>query len=241
MKVDAYALTDKGDSRALNEDAYGIFSQEQFYVVADGVGGRQGGEVAAKETVNQLFYGVHRLYNLLANCSEQEVQNLLKLNVDETNQVVINKGLAHTELKGMASTFCFVFVFLDMAYYSHFGDSRIYVYREKKLRALTQDHTVAQELKNSRKYLVSKQQKNTLTKAIGLTSEQSTKIQLETIKSGDIFLLCSDGLLESFSEREIEKYLSKEQAPKELIKEMILDARNRGAKDNITAIILNVS
>lgn len=241
MKIEAKALTDKGNTRKKNEDAYGIYHAEQFYVVADGVGGHKGGDVAAKETVSQLFYGVHRLFNQLVNCSEDEVQNLLKLNVDETNQVVINKGKAHSELKGMASTFCFVFVFSDMAYYSHYGDSRIYLYREKKLKALTKDHTVAQELQDSDKPETSKSQKNTLTKAIGLTRSQSAAIQIESVKMGDVFLLCSDGVFEGLEEQDLAKYLSKNQPSKDTLKEIILDARNRGAKDNITAIILTAT
>ncbi|MCH9632582.1 MAG: Serine/threonine phosphatase stp [Chlamydiae bacterium] len=241
MRIEADALTDQGNTRKKNEDAYGIYRTEQFYVVADGVGGQQAGEVAAKETVDQLFYGVHRLFNLLANCSEDEVQNLLKLNVDETNQVVINKGKAHSKLKGMASTFCFIFVFSDMAYYSHYGDSRIYLYREKKLKALTKDHTVAQELLESKSPSISKAQKNTLTKAIGLTGSQKASIDLIPIKKGDIFFLCSDGIFEGLGEGHLAQYLSKSQSSKETLKEIILDARNRGAKDNITAIILNVT
>ncbi len=241
MKIDAKALTDKGNSRKKNEDAYGIYHTEQFYVVADGVGGHKAGEVAAKETVSQLFYGVHRLFNKLVNCSEDQVQNLLKLNVDETNHIVINKGKAHSELKGMASTFCFIFVFSDTAYYSHYGDSRIYLFREKKLKALTKDHTVAQELQNSDNFEISKSQKNTLTKAIGLTRSQNASVQLEAVERGDIFLLCSDGVFEGLEEKDLVQYLSKNQPSKETLKEIILDARNRGAKDNITVLILTVT
>lgn len=240
MKIEAFALTDKGDTRIKNQDAYGVFPNENFYVIADGVGGHQGGEVAAVETVNQLFYGVHRLYHLIAGCSEQAVQNLLKLNVSEANQIVINKGKAHQDLKGMASTFCFIFAFSDMAYYSHYGDSRIYLFRENKLTQLTKDHTVAQELKDSNQVVLGRHQENTLTKAIGLTSRQTASVKLEPIKSQDIFLLCTDGLTEKFKERDLKGYLSRDQPTGDILREMILDARNRGAKDNITAILLKV-
>ena len=241
MKIEAKALTDKGNTRKKNEDAYGIYHSEQFYVLADGVGGHKGGDVAAKETVSQLFYGVHRLFNQLVNCSEDQVQNLLKLNVNETNQIVINKGKAYRELNGMASTFCFVFIFSDMAYYSHYGDSRIYLYREEKLKALTKDHTVAQELQDSNKFEASKIQKNTLTRAIGLTRSQSAAVQMEPVQSDDVFLLCSDGVFEGLEDIDLAKYLSKNQPSKETLKEIILGARNNGAKDNITAIILTAS
>lgn len=240
MKIEAFALTDKGNTRAKNQDAYGIFPNEHFYVIADGVGGHQGGEVAAVETVNQLFYGIHRLYNLISGCSQQAVQNLLTLNVSETNQIVINKGKAHQDLQGMASTFCFIFAFSNVAYYSHYGDSRIYLFREKKLSQLTKDHTVAQELKDSNQVVYARRQENTLTKAIGLTAQQTASVKLEPIQSKDIFLLCTDGLTEKFKEGDLQGYLSRNQSSDELLREMILDARNRGAKDNITAMLLKV-
>lgn len=240
MKVEAFALSDKGDSREKNEDAYGVFHREQFYVVADGVGGHSGGDVAAKETVNQLFYGVHRLYNLLASCQPEEIQNLLKLNVDETNQVVINKAKAHQELKGMASTFCFVFIFLDTVYYSHYGDSRIYLLRNQKLRALTKDHTLAQELIDKNQKITHERQHNTLTQAIGIRGPQNAVISSEKVESGDIFFLCTDGLIEGLGEDDIAYHLSRASHNHQLLQEIILDARNQQAKDNITLLLLKV-
>lgn len=240
MKIKIYADTDKGHTRLLNQDAYGVFPMEQFYIVADGVGGQAGGEVAAVETVNQLFYGIRRLFKQLENCTQEEIQQLLKLNVNETNHIVLNKGAAHAHLRGMASTYCFLFIYAKQGYFSHYGDTRLYLLRDKTLKLLTKDHTVAQEIEDAQRVVTSVRQKNTLTKAIGLKTEQTPHVELTSIQAQDTFLICTDGLTEKLSKDDIQGYLLRNQPRNEVLKEMILDARNRSAKDNITAIILEI-
>ena len=235
-----YSATDKGEVRTINQDAYGIFPQEQFYVVADGVGGHAGGEVAALETVNQLFYGIRRLVRQLKDQSPEEIIELLKLNVNETNHIVLNKSQAHEHLKGMASTFCFLFIFQKLGYISHYGDSRIYLLRDRQLQLLTKDHTLAQEIEDANQVVTSQRQKNTLTKAIGLHKEQIPQIDTIFLKAQDKFLICTDGLTETLTAADIRGYLLRSQSHNEMLKEMILDARNRLARDNITAIILQI-
>lgn len=241
MKIEALGVTDQGETREKNEDAFGIFEDEQFYVLADGVGGHLGGEVAALETVNQLYYGIQRVYPRLKECSEKEIQSLLKFNISETNQIVINKGNTRQELKGMASTFCFLFIFLGSVYYSHYGDSRIYLLREGELKLLTKDHTIAQELEDANKAITHKRQKSTLTKAIGVVESERASVKVEPILPSDKFFICSDGLLEGLGPKEIKFYLTQNKDPKTILQEIILDARNRGSKDNITAILIKAS
>lgn len=238
MKVEAYGITDKGDMRPRNEDAYGIFNEEQFYVLADGVGGHQGGEFAAKETVNHLYYNIQKIHNRLEHCFDEEIQNLLRIGISETNQIIIKKGKKREELKGMASTFCFLFFHLGYAYYSHYGDSRIYLLREKTLTALTKDHTLAQELEDANQLVTSVRQKSTLTKAIGLELPETALIEREEVLVNDQFLICSDGVLEGLSPQEIHFYLNQNKLPRTILKEMIVGARNRGSRDNITAILV---
>lgn len=241
MKFHAVGMTDQGDTRERNEDAFGIFNQERFYVLADGVGGHQGGEIASNETVSQLFYGIQRLQDKLNGCSNSDLQSLLKFNISEANQIVINKAEAISGLKGMASTFCFVFFHNDRVFYSHYGDSRIYRLRDNSLVALTKDHTLAQELQDANKAVTHERQKSTLTKAIGVTESGRASVKVEKLKEGDVFLLCSDGLLEGLNQDEIFSYLSQSKSLHTKLKELILGARNRGAKDNITTILIEVS
>lgn len=241
MKFHAVGMTDQGDTRERNEDAFGIFNQERFYVLADGVGGHQGGEVASNETVSQLYYGIQRLQDKIEGCSNEDLQSLLKFNISEANQIVMNKAEAISGLKGMASTFCFVFFHNDFVFYSHYGDSRIYRMRNKSLTALTKDHTLAQELQDANKRITHERQKSTLTKAIGVAESGRALVQVEKVKEQDLFLLCSDGLLEGLSQDEIHSYLTQNKSLHARLKDMILGARNRGAKDNITTILIEIS
>jgi PPM family protein phosphatase len=240
MKIQAYGITDKGDMRERNEDAYGIFNEEKFYVLADGVGGHQGGEFAAKETVNHLYYNLQKVHSRLESCSDDEIQNFLKISISETNQTIINKGRRREELNGMASTFCLLFFYTNFAYYSHFGDSRIYLLRDKELKALTKDHTLAQELEDANQRITHERQKSTLTKAIGLDLPETALIDKQEYFLNDQFLLCSDGVMEGLSAEEIHFYLSQNKESKTILEEMIVGARNRGSRDNITAILVKV-
>ncbi len=240
MQINAYAISDQGEVREHNEDAYGVFNLEKFYVLADGVGGRQAGKVAALETVNQLFYRLQLILRQIENCEEEEILNLLQLNVTETNHVVIKKGDRHENLKGMAAAFCFAFIHEKTMYVSHYGDSRIYQIRRGRIRALTKDHTLAQELEDAQKAVTSIRQKNTLTKAIGLKETHKATVGVHLLEEGDLYLLCSDGVTEKLSEELLLKYLSQDKKPALLLKEIILAARNLGAKDNATAILLKI-
>ncbi len=240
MKIEASGLSDQGEKRKRNEDAYGIFESENFYILADGVGGNKSGDVAANETIDQLFYGIQRVLSQIGSCSEEEICKLLELNITETNHTVIGKGERYVELNGMASTFCFLFFFQNKVFYSHYGDSRIYRLRQGELKQLSHDHTLAQELIDAQKAVLNQRQKSTLTKAIGIKEKERAKIFVEKVEEQDLYCLCSDGLWDKLTLKQLRQHLTEPKSMPHTLQEMIFNARKNAATDNITAILIKV-
>lgn len=240
MKIEACGLSDQGERRKKNEDAYGIFENENFYIVADGVGGNKSGDVAANETIDQLFYGIQRVLSQIDNCSEDEICKLLELNITEANHAVIGKGERYEELNGMASTFCFLFFSQNKVFYSHYGDSRIYRLRQGELKQLSHDHTLAQELIDAQKVVLNQRQKSTLTKAIGIKERSKAKIFVDKVEEQDLYCLCSDGLWDKLNLKQISHHLTGQKPMPSTLQEMIFNARKNAATDNITAILIRV-
>jgi PPM family protein phosphatase len=241
-KVSVICVSDIGLIRQNNEDACKLLKDEQFYVVADGMGGHQAGEVASQEAVEQLCSFFQKGYS--SNHKDLEhAKEWLKNLIKKVNESVYRMGRESPELKGMGTTLCCVYLHPEGMIYSHVGDSRIYRFRDGQLEQLTQDHSLLRELIELGQ--LSEQQaedflyKNIITRAIGTESYVEPAMAHTSLKSGDMILMCTDGLTDLLSFEEIEELMLENQD--ENVAQLLVDrAKSNGGNDNITVIVLKV-
>ena len=226
--------TDQGRIRANNQDA--MYADSGLFVVADGMGGHQGGEVAANLAVRTLTN------------AERSDREQLREAVAEANRVVHQTALEEAELHGMGTTLTTLavsqaanthqFVILNV------GDSRVYRHRDGQLEQLTEDHSYVAELVRRGELDDEAAQvhpyRNMLTRAIGVHAEVEIDEWLLEPVSGDRFMLCSDGLTNELADVEIAEQLGFDKDPSTTAKALVGLANERGGRDNSTVLIVDV-
>ncbi|MFI5305739.1 MAG: PP2C family protein-serine/threonine phosphatase [Polyangiales bacterium] len=252
MKRIAYGLSDIGRRRLSNEDAFLVDDELGLYVVADGMGGHNAGEVASGEAVDVLQSMVKRERNALSTLDElpaepdgdvmRRMLRLLESAVQAATYMVFGLGQANPERKGMGTTISVLLLRGQHAITAQVGDSRIYLMRDGRVEQVTEDHTlVAWQLK---KGLITaseariSRQKNVITRAVGSREYVQVDTRAMSVREGDRFLLCSDGLHGYLDEPEICALHggTVEQAATRAIE----IANQRGGRDNITAVLVEV-
>jgi serine/threonine protein phosphatase PrpC len=242
------ALTDVGMRRTSNQDAYAVQLADSpelwtrrghLFVVADGMGGHAGGELASKLAVE----GIPFLYHKHGDLAPPEA--LLRA-IAETNSEVNRRGSANIDFRDMGTTTSALLILPQGALVAHIGDSRVYRLRGDKLHQLTFDHSVDWELKASGAVkegseLAALVPKNQITRSLG--PHPSVQTDLEgpyPTEVGDIFLLCSDGLVRKVEDDEVASILAS-LSPKEAVQALVDLANVRGGPDNITAIVVRIA
>lgn len=219
--------------RQINEDSCGYAGG--FFVVADGMGGAQAGEVASALAVQRLM----RLSKI-----DEGFPDRLREAIDEANTAVLTLARSEDSYRGMGTTVAMVKIVGGMGFVAHVGDSRVYHWRGGELRLLTQDHSVVGELLRSGGITPDEAlhhpHRHLLTQALG--TEPS--VQPELIELGlypdDIFLLCTDGLTGVVEETRMAEILSEGGTAQETADRLVREACEAGAPDNISVIVVRV-
>lgn len=246
LNLSSFAITDLGNVRKKNEDAYEELLDEKFYVLADGLGGHKGGEIASKEAVKSVCFSVKRIIHYSSQdrqASELAIQ--LRFAYREANHLVNQIAKNNPEFAGMATTLCSILFHKNQIIYANVGDSRIYRLRNHRLVQLTRDHSVVSELialgKISPEEANNSPHKNIVTKAIGIQELIDPDIKIEEAIPGDVYMLCSDGLSDFISSKEIETCLDKIFDLETCAHQLVRHAKNKGGGvDNITLILIRV-
>ena len=226
--------TDQGRIRANNQDA--MYADSGLFVVADGMGGHQGGEVAANLAVRTLTN------------AERSDREQLREAVAEANRVVHQTALEEAELHGMGTTLTTLAVSQEANTHQfvilNVGDSRVYRHRDGQLEQLTEDHSYVAELVRRGELDDEAAQahpyRNMLTRAIGVHAEVEIDEWLLEPVSGDRFMLCSDGLTNELADLEIAEQLRFDKDPSTTAKALVGLANKRGGRDNSTVLIVDV-
>ena len=189
--------SDKGLRRSNNEDACFVLLPDKVYVVADGVGGGNAGEIASRTAVNVIAnYVVEHPIADMTN--KYAIVNYLQSCLDEANSKIFSMANTYEENTGMATTAVIVYAAAGKVYITNVGDSRVYLYRGGQLVQLTEDHTYVNTLVKAG--ILSKEQaevderKNVITKALGAESTVEPDFFQIEMMTDDIFLICTDGL-----------------------------------------------
>lgn len=237
LKLSYFGLSDVGLVRDHNEDAWGAIPKKGLFLLADGMGGHQAGEVAAQKTIE-------RLAELVKKDFSGKAEEHLRQAIKKTNAYIYQQSLKDEALSGMGTTVCCLFLNDDLAICGHVGDSRIYLFRQKQLYQLTQDHSLVNELLemqavNPREADIFSY-KHILTKAIGTNPNVDPTVKASPVFLEDLFLLCSDGLTNLVSDEEIQKILSKSDSLEENCNSLVELAKKHGGSDNITVLLIKV-
>lgn len=228
----AAGRTDRGKVRELNEDSFGY--NDNLYVVADGMGGHQAGEVASAIAVETV----------LKTTVTGEIKAALKKTLVEANETIFVQSKQNKEFNGMGTTVAVLFLEDRNAFVTHIGDSRVYYLSNNNLKQLTSDHSLVNELVRTGEITIeeakSHPQRNILTQALGSNEILDPEIIEIQVNKGDKFLLCSDGLTGSVPESLIKELMSLEEEPEIIVNRLIDSANESGGADNITAVLVEI-
>ena len=236
--------TDKGILRSSNEDACFVLLHDKVYILADGVGGGNSGEIASRTAVSEIANYVvkHPLSHLL---DKYEIVGYMRDAFEAANTKIYDMARAHEENFGMATTAIIVYVNKGKAYIGNIGDSRVYLYRNGDYLQLTEDHTYVNTLVKagilSREEADQDERKNVIIKALGAEPTVEPDFFQVEVKKGDILLACSDGLYDEVCDEEIVQLIKEKDNMNELAAELIARANRNGGRDNITIITLQIT
>lgn len=239
ITLEAAALTDAGKVRVANEDSYGCCLEMGVFAVCDGMGGAAAGEVASRLAVDTL------IERLCAVTTVEDRRNALEDSIAAANRLVHAQAVQNPGLLGMGTTLVAVAIQDHHALIGHVGDSRCYLFRSGQLTRQTNDHSLVDE--QVRLGHMSQQDadrsplRNVITRAIGTQDSVEPEITELPLESGDILLLCSDGLTREVSEASITEILAGPQSIEQRCSQLIDAANNAGGHDNITAIVISTS
>ncbi len=233
MKIKIGHGTHTGIKRDHNEDTYGVSNDNSLWMVADGMGGHDHGELASAMARDSVLH-FYAAGDSLKDC------------ITKSNQIIIDSSYERGGDLPMGTTVVILSIVDDNFYAAWVGDSRIYKLSGDKLTAISTDHSYVQELVDQN--LITEEQarthphRNVVTQALGVTDNAEIKVSLSNgnVSSGDKFLLCSDGLSEEVDDTQIEGIMSKNHHPQEIADQLIITALKGGGSDNITVLILEV-
>lgn len=245
MRVESFGASDIGLVRTNNEDVWAHNPLHDFFILADGMGGHQAGEIAANETVIQLCNWIEEQFAPhKTSLSGEEWIPHLEQAILTTNQWVHQLSVQDAELTGMGTTLCLALLINTTLLFAHVGDSRIYRIRNRRISRLTTDHSLREEMLANGRYEASRSQpfpyKNVLTRAMGTHSRVIPDIQTTQVEKGDLYFLCSDGLTDCLSDKEILSTALEESSLQALTLRLIHHAKQRGAPDNITIVMFQI-
>ncbi len=244
-KVTAFGLSDVGLVRQNNEDSWAVIEDPHFFVLADGMGGHQAGEIASHTAVTELCDIVKSQWEDACNRSFHDMRKAMRAAIEQMNRAVFKKSRSDPVLKGMGTTLCCLYFHPKGVIYAHVGDSRIYRLRFGRFELLTKDHSLCRELVDqgqlSEKEAPDFMYRNIITKAIGTEPYVEPSVHLSDIMEGDLYLMCTDGLSDLLTVKEMFGILSQQMSVEDTVREFIATANARGGHDNITVVITQVS
>lgn len=235
--------TDKGKKRDRNEDSLFVMPREDIYIVADGVGGQNSGELASSMAVKSIaeYIKAKPLHDIK---EEKTLRSYFLECMKNVNQKILKAAQLSAENAGMATTVVLLHLTDGNAYIVNVGDSRAYICRDGQISQITEDHTYVNELVKGGSITKAQAemhpQKNMITRALGGEDKILPDFyRLETRKN-DIIILCTDGLYGELSAEEICGMAAASNSMSALSRNLVQHANGHGGKDNITVICVKI-
>lgn len=241
-----HGTTDVGLRREANEDSYLMLAKNHLWIVADGMGGHAGGQVASALTVEHIGRTVVRSVHEAElrqrrESIEVDPKRILETCIQSACAEVFAEARRRPELAGMGSTVTVLWAYGENVYIGQVGDSRAYLYRNSQLSQITEDHSLVQEQLSAG--LITEEQarysmvRNIITRSIGFESEVEVDLFVVPARVGDQFILCSDGISNLVEDHEMQDLLAVTERRK-LPATLIELANRRGGDDNSTVVLV---
>ena len=250
-RLEVAGRTDPGCVRPNNEDNFAIDEDLGLFVVADGMGGHNSGEVASDlatrtivEMGRKMLGGAQQLVPEGSDTLSPRARQLEFL-VKHANSMIHEKGRAIGKDSGMGTTVVAVLSDGQSMTVAHVGDSRAYLFRGGRLQALTEDHSlVGDQVKRgliTAAEAVKSNLQNILTRALGAEKDVQVDVSDHPLLAGDVLLLASDGLMKMVDDDQVAKTIEREGAPRRIVDSLIEQSRANGGVDNVTVIAARVA
>jgi protein phosphatase len=239
MLLRSAARTDVGMRRQVNEDRYAILPDLGLYLVADGMGGHKGGQVASQLAAEAARRAIEALEGASVAPAER-----LRHAVACANREIFRAAESKPELAGMGTTFVSMLFGGERLALAHVGDSRAYLLRHGRLRGLTDDHSIVAEL--LRRQAISEEaarahpHRHVLTRALGVRPRIEPDLAEMTPQAGDVFVLCSDGLTTHVGDEAIAECVGIESDLERAAARLVESANAAGGLDNVTVLLVGV-
>ncbi len=231
-------LTDRGRQRRTNEDAVRADTELEVYVVADGLGGLPGGEVASRIAMESLAVALGPLPR------GESLDRDIRAAIAEADAAVRRAGATDLRLAGMGTTVVLAVGAGEAWLVAHVGDSRAYLFRDGRLYRLTTDHNVAAELVAAGRITDAEAQhhpgRNVVTRTLGAATRSDPTLRRVLRRDGDRLLLCTDGLTAVLDDSTIEEVFGRCGSPDMCCRSLVVLANESGGPDNITILITDI-
>ncbi len=237
----AFGATDIGRVRESNQDCFALSVDGAipvWAVVCDGMGGANGGYYASSTASGVFSHGLDVSFDSLKS---KQIENILSEAVRSANEVVYKTSCEQPELSGMGTTLVAALVMGETAYIVHVGDSRAYHIHNGKIKRVTTDHSVVQQLVELGQITEEEAkfhpEKNMITRAVGVKDDVSPETDVVKLHKTSAILLCSDGLSNLVEQEEMLEIIENNEH-EDAVEKLISLALERGGNDNITAVII---
>ncbi|MCY4443308.1 MAG: protein phosphatase 2C domain-containing protein [Proteobacteria bacterium] len=241
MRIHMYSATSTGRIRQMNQDSLAFDQGLGFGIVADGMGGKPGGEIASSMVVESISQAI---------CSSpsikfSEVGNFMLKQIYLINNQLMHFGLNHSQYRGLGTTLDFLYFVGECLHLAHVGDSRTYVFYKNHLFQLTIDHNIKTSVTRGEVHLrhkIVESKGSRLTRGVGLLKDPDPDLYYKNIYAGEIYITASDGLFDMVSDKEIKRIIQKnihriDDIPRKLVDK----ANDEGGKDNTSILLSHIS
>jgi serine/threonine protein phosphatase PrpC len=253
MRITAVGLTDVGLQRDHNEDTFSCLERHKLYLVADGMGGHQSGEVAssmASERMRAFFEATEKedaTWPFPIDPNLTLAENRLSASIKMANKQIFERSITEHSLQGMGTTIVGLLLCPErhVAYIAHVGDSRAYRVREGKITQITRDHSLINDylmmMPDMPKEAMDVLPKNVITRALGMQDSVVVDLATEDVQPGDRFLLCSDGLSGQISDERVCEVISDHPEDlNEAARILVQESNEAGGEDNVTVVLVGI-
>jgi protein phosphatase len=247
IQIKAAGVTDVGQVRSTNQDSFLVDEGSSLFIVADGMGGHAGGEIASSLCVQEVSKHLAEHKDVFAPGAtrrhpDPRISNTMALAINYASTKIYERALEDPSLRGMGTTATVAKIIDGNAYLAHVGDSRCYLIRCGFIYQITNDHSLVSE--QVRAGILTKEEaelhhlRNVITRSVGYQEEEdvdTTSLQLE---DGDILIMCSDGLHGKVTDKEISLLVKDHELG--AVPKLVALANERGGDDNITVVLVRV-
>jgi len=234
--------TDVGRKRLNNQDYVGVFSNQSgatLALVADGMGGHRGGDVASEMAVSHVGFD----FEATTTTDIEAIVKWLIFELQQENERILEKAQQYRDLLGMGTTIVATIISGTRFLVANIGDSRAYLYRNQRLMQITEDHSLVNELVKRGELTPEEAarfpQKNVITRSLGVNNDVDADVTIYDMEPDDYLLLCSDGLTNMVSDPQIAGVIAEDMSLGGKAQELVLMANAAGGTDNITALLIH--